>query len=165
MSSEAFPWVDVIVEGKPKKRCTDHGQTFDKKSVCSECRKGLRKELPRQPKEPLPEPPAGCMSTVQIERWFVDLAKASAARAAAIEDVVPIKLPAKPSKKKRGKANAKSEGNRFRDFHDETAIANHRDRAIKAMRAACELAARREDDAIVDARDERLSAQQRGAAN
>lgn len=179
MSAEAFPWVD---EGSGK-RCTLHNKTFAKTSVCSECRKGLRKSLPKVAKEPLPEAPKGCMSSVEIERWFTELAKECAARATAIAGYTKPKPVEKTEAKTSGgkvifDATAKSKGKTKKkpekpadevvpefDFHLEASIANHRDRAIKAMRAACELATRREDDAIVDARDDRMAGRERGASH
>jgi hypothetical protein len=173
-AAEAFPWIDVVENGVAKKRCTQHGKTFAKTSVCSECRKGLRKALPKAAKEPLPAPPKGCMSSVELERWFTELAKESAARAAAIAEYTKPK-PAAKEKASRGKviydATAKSKAKApvaiatdF-DFHLEAAICNHRDRAIKAMRAATELATRREDDDIVDRRDDRMAGRERGASH
>lgn len=172
MSAEAFPWVD---EGNAK-RCTLHNRKFAKTGVCTECRKGLRQPLPKVAKDPLPVPPKGCMSSVEIERWFTELAKECAARATAI---AAYTKPVPKEKNTRGKvifdasAKAKSKGKAAAevvsafsfDFHLEASIANHRDRAIKAMRAATDLAMRREDDDIVDRRDERMAGRERGASH
>jgi hypothetical protein len=182
VNADAFPWVD---EGN-EKRCTRHDRKFARTSVCSECAKGMREPLPRVAKEPLPKPPKGCMSTVEIERWFTDLARDSAARAVAIAAYSKPRRASKDDAKVAGgtvifdatakgkrKAKGKTKGKAAKaelvvpdfDFHLEASIANHRDRAIKAMRAACDLATRREDDAIVDARDERMAGRERGAAH
>ena len=94
--------------------------------------------------EPLSAPPAGCMSAQQLEQWFVAIGKAAEASAAAIEQ------PARPPKGRRKPRK------RRLNFHDHGAIAKHRENAIKAMRAAAELALRRE---------KRIVERQRGATN
>jgi hypothetical protein len=141
--THALPWV---ADGN-KQRCTLHDVTFPKTRTCPQC--AIGGPPIRLAREQLPPPPKGCLSTVAIERWYVELAKESAASASDVEQ----------------RANAKGKGILVetgeeievlvRNFHDETAIAKHREIAIKAMRAANELATRREDDEIVDIRDER----------
>ncbi len=91
---------------------------------------------------PLPKPPKGCKSSVELERWFTELAIAAAKSATALARI--------PRRK--------------RDF-DETGMAKHRDVAIKAMRAAGELALRRDDKALVDAREKRIRDRQRGVSH
>jgi hypothetical protein len=169
-SADALPWVDVVVNGKPMRRC-QHGD-FARTDVCKKCTK-TRRAMPKAEKVDLPEPPKGCMSSVQIERWFVEMAESSRASAERIEAAYkqpkpppPPTPPTKPTKKGAAAKPAEPEvAAVFRDFHDEAAIANHRDRAIKAMRAATELATRREDDWIVDRRDEVLAGRERGASH
>lgn len=121
---------------------------FPKTQVCPKCpREGLAPiKLAR---EQLPPPPKGCMSTVQIEAWFTALAKNAAASAELVEKRAERKVRAIIIE------TGEETEVEARDFHDEGAIAKHREIAIKAMRAANELAARREDDELVDIRDER----------
>jgi len=165
-----------MVDGKPMRKC-EHG-TFPRTSVCKKCT-AARRAMPKPEKAELPVPPKGCKTSIEIERWFTELAEASLASAVRIEAAYnmpkpkPPKPPPKPTKQGRGKKSAPAPAEEpatataiiGRDFHDEAAIANHRDRAIKAMRAATELATRREDDWIVDRRDELMAASERGESN
>lgn len=142
--STALPWV---AEGT-KQRCTLHDVVFAKTRTCPECPIGGPPiKLAR---EQLPKPPKGCLSTTAIEAWFVALAKDALKSADDVEE---------RANEKHGQGILVATGEAvtvlLRDFHDETAIAKHRELAIKAMRAANELATRREDDEIVDIRDER----------
>lgn len=149
--ADALPWV---AEGR-KQRCTLHEQTFAKTDACPQCvsaERGLPIKLAR---DVLPKPPKGCMSAVQIEAWFTALAKESAQSAVNVEERADTL----------GKGVLIETGEEVevvtRDFHYEVAIAKHREVAIKAMRAANELANRREDDELVDIRD----ARNRGASH
>lgn len=83
-------------------------------------------------------PPKGCMSSQALEAWFVTLAR----KAADAADEVDVS-----------------------DFHGEGAIAKHRDNAIKAMRAATDLALRREDEELVRRRARFIRDRQRGASH
>lgn len=141
----ALPWVS---EGPKHRRCTEHDLVFPKTQVCPKCPKEGLAPI-KLAREQLPPPPKGCRSMTEIEAWFVSLADEARASAVDVET----------------RANAKREGVLVttgevvevlvRDFHDEAAIAKHRENAIKAMRAAADFAARREDDELVDLRDER----------
>lgn len=86
-------------------------------------------------------PPRGCKGQDELERWFVAVALAAERSASRV---------------------ARLKG---KDFHDESSIAKHRDNAIKAMRAAGELALRREDTALVNAREKRIRDRARGASH
>lgn len=120
--TQASPWIrngDVV-------RCTRHSVEFSLPSTCDQCAAD-----PFPPPSEIDiqvEPPDGCLSLTDIERWFVSIAKEA-------------------------RASAK---NPDEDFHVDAAIAKHRDVAIKAMRGAAELAMRRTDEAIVNAREKRI---------
>lgn len=97
------------------------------------------------------------MSSVQLERWFVALAKQSAAAADGLDAAYPLPDP------ETGKSAAivvvdvtAGVTVNLRDFHTEGAIVKHREIAIRAMRAATELAREREDQHLVEERDREL---------
>lgn len=116
----------------------------------------------RAAKAKLPTPPKGCLSSVQVERWFIATARAAEASAKLVIDRMTATFDAvteKSSNKTKGPTAP------AHDFHDEIAIAKHRDTAIKAMRAATELALRREDDELVSNKDAEIAARGRGATN
>jgi hypothetical protein len=135
-------------------RCIRHGVTFDPRAAesCAGCAADPGPELDA-PQIELPAPPRGCMSTEQIERWHVQEAKG----------VVNLrrKLTAKPARKKVA-TGKKAKGEPVLDLHAFNAAAKLQECAIKHMRAAAELASRREDEAIVKIR-ERLERQRERA--
>lgn len=134
--TDALPWVD---EGN-RKRCTKHARVFGRTEICEDCAGEPRTSIAAT-KDPVAPPPKGCLSAVQLEAWFVALGRAAVASAGTV------------TKRKR------------LTFHDHSSIAKHRDNAIKAMRAALELAQRREDDAIVEAREAAMLGRDRGAGH
>ena len=55
-------------------RCARHDEAFSLTSSCSQCATDLGPPPHQENDEPLPPPPPGCLSTVDAERRFVDLA-------------------------------------------------------------------------------------------
>jgi hypothetical protein len=138
MVTESMPWVR---EGDSV-RCKRHDVLFDPSlGSCAACDRDPGPEPADDIEAELPTPPDKCFSSEAIERWFTTLAVAARESARRV---------------------AKREK---RDFHDESAIAKHRETAIKAMRAAGELALRREDEALVRARERRIRDRARGASH
>jgi hypothetical protein len=108
-------------------RCPRHGDEYKALEQCPKC-KADPGPAPSEAKLKLPEPPPGCRSAADREAWFVKLADetlADVARMSALDS---------------------------EDWHVEVAIKSHRDTAIKAMRAAQELGAKREEAELVEAR-------------
>jgi hypothetical protein len=142
----ALPWVS---EGSKHRRCTEHDVVFPKTQVCPKCPKEGLAPI-KLARAQLPKPPKGCKSMTEIEAWFVSLAEEARTSASDVERRASDKLT-------EGVVVATGEVVEVltRDFHDEAAIAKHRENAIKAMRAAADFASRREDDELVDIRDER----------
>lgn len=135
----ARPWI----RAGEKTRCTRHSVDFVLPNTCPGCGADPGAPIEDEIDAPLPKPPKGCKSLVQLEHWFTELAIAAAKSAASLARI--------PRRK--------------RDFHDESGMAKHRDVAIKAMRAAGELALRRDDKALVDAREKRIRDRQRGVSH
>lgn len=104
--------------------CPKHGVEYGALEQCGPCQAGDPATVARESKRTAPKPPAGCRSVEQHERWFTTLADK------ALADVTRLGR----SKKK--------------DWHTEVAIKGHRDTAIKAARAAAELATAREEEAL-----------------
>lgn len=162
MTAEALPWVK---EGKGK-RCTKHDCWFSKTAVCKACATDKDRAPIKASKDPLPRPPAGCMSSVQLERWFTALAKRSLESAELVAKAYPLDAASVAGAIVVVDASDPlAHKIHVRDFHDEGAISKHRDNAIKAMRAAAELALRREDDHYVDAKHERIDARGKGKSH
>jgi hypothetical protein len=159
----ALPWVPEKRDGVDGLRCLREGAKhgwFVPPQECPGCTLNPIIVIDDTIDEPLPPPPEGCMSTEAIEVWFVAIALAAEKSANAID---ARRQPRPPKKKPRKGAPAPKL--RVLDFHDEGAIAKHRDNAIKAMRAANELASRREDETIVKRREKRIAERQRGASH
>jgi hypothetical protein len=159
-----MPWV---TEGNVK-RCTAHDCTFAKNKVCPTCTASKARTALRATKMPVPVAPKGCMSSVQLERWFVELAKKSAAAADEIAAAYPVPKPA--PKEGQGpiivvEVGADGVRAQVRSFHEDVAIAKYNDVAIKSMRAAAALCARREDDDIVERRHRELVERDQGASH
>jgi hypothetical protein len=160
MQSDARPWVR---EGK-KMRCSRHNVTFVLPHTCDACNEDPGPPLEEEPDAPV-KAPKGCRTVEEHERWFVALANAAQASANAL-----AKLRRLPKKKKKAKGievvdvTAGPVIEDLRDFHDEAAIAKHREVALKANRAAAGLAIRRTDDVLVNAREKRIQDRARGAA-
>lgn len=151
--------------------CARHGITFKVTASCPGCDADPGPELELLEPIALPKAPAGCMSTVQHERWFTALAKRSAAAAdrLAALDVKREKWradhqPAQPEvvfpPEEAGAAAAPAlPAELYFDFHLESNQAKHRDVGIKAGRAAAQLAQLREDAHVVLERERRLRKQ------
>lgn len=108
--------------------CPKHDVEYGALEQCGVCASGDRAEPTATKRAAAPKPPAGCRSIEQHERWLTKLADD------ALRDVQRLR-------KTKGK-----------DWHTEVAIKGHRDTAIKAARAATELAAIREDAHLLDDR-------------
>jgi hypothetical protein len=133
-----MPWVR---EGD-KVRCRRHDVLFDPSmGSCATCDKDPGPEITSDGDTDLPAAPDGCLSSESIERWFVSLAVASRRAATKIAKGKIVTL------------------------QSESTVAKHREVAIKAMRAAAEFALRREDEAIVRAREKRIRDRMRGASH
>jgi hypothetical protein len=160
-ASEARPWVKV--KGSGAMRCTRHDATFLLPGVCEACGTEPARDLEDEIDAPV-LPPKGCRSLEQHERWFVKLADSAQVSANAL-----AKLRRTPKKKAKSAievvdANAPKELEDLRDFHDEAAIAKHREVALKANRAAAVLAQRRTEEALVNAREKRIRDRARASA-
>lgn len=149
--SSARPWV----RKGDTTHCERHGTDFVLPATCTQCDADPGSPVDDEIDAPLPKPPAGCKSPVQIERWFVSLAEAAQRSAAAVGLTTTFDA----------SKNRKTKTRRELDFHDHSAIAKHRDNALKFMRAATELALRRDDNALVVAREKRIRDRQRGASH
>ena len=108
--------------------CPKHGVEYGALEQCGVCAGGDPAEPVTTAKAAAPKPPRGCRSIEQHEQWLTKLADD------ALRDVARLR-----------KAKTK-------DWHTEVAIKGHRDTAIKAARAATELAAVREDTQLLEDR-------------
>lgn len=164
------PWVP---EGKGYKCVRHGGAAFTPPATCPQCVDDTGEPLDVEVDAPLSKAPSGCMTTVQLERWYTALAKRSEKSAEAIRKRLETPAPASsaapivvfdatPAPEADAPAAA---GAATGSFHDEIAIAKHRDTAIKAMRRAEVLAVRREDEEIVRRREKRQRKRDRGATN
>lgn len=123
--------------------CLRHGSTWKAaKPSCAKCKTDPGPAVLAVEAVTVPEAPAGCMSSIERERWFSDLALAAAADAQRLADGT------KPVEGKAAEVN----------FHAEANIVKHRELALKLGRAASDLALRREDEHIVAVRDKELEA-------
>lgn len=175
MNEAARPWVkaDPAPDGRPQRQCLRHKVTFLKNATCTACDLEPGAPLDEYLDKPMcVKPPTGCMSTEQLERWFVALAKKSASDAEALAKAYP--LPSSDKKRRSEKAativvvdttQGAIVGERVRNFHDDIAISKYRDVAIKAARAATELAERREDEDLVRRRGRWIRDRDKGAAH
>lgn len=160
-----MPWRKV---GRGRE-CTRHKTTFALTESCPECNVDPGPELGQLEAIELAKPPAGCMSSVQLERWFISLAKRAAAAADRLVDL-PDQLQAWLEEHKKPEVGTvvytapeqietEAELAPGLDFHAESNIAKHREVALKAMRAAKELALLREDAHTVLERERRMRKQ------
>jgi hypothetical protein len=120
-------------------RCPRHGIEYKALEQCPKCETDPGPSPSEKPIK-LPKPPKGCYTAAQREAWFIDLANKT------LKDVDRLAKTLKPDAKR--EADAGEDGN----WHTENAIKAHRDTAIKAMRAAQELGAAREEAELVEAR-------------
>jgi hypothetical protein len=135
---ESHPWKR---EGT-KIRCLRHDDLFDPSvRTCLKCDDDPGPEVSDEIDEPLPAAPEGCLDSSQIERWFVTIAQAE-----------------------RRAANRLA-NDRVHSASSGALICKHREVAIKAMRAAAEIALRREDEALVKAREKRIRDRMRKASH
>lgn len=109
-------------------RCLRHNVVFETTAGCGPCAQDPG-PAPTEVKEPPAKPPRGCLSTEQIER-------------AMVTEATEIQ------KLRRELARAK-----VKDTHVYNSIAKLSDCWAKLMRAAAACATRREDEAIVAARE------------
>lgn len=122
-------------------RCLRHSVLFDRTGECPGCAADPGPPLDPVPDEPLPSPPKGCLSLVDIERNLT-------------EEAGEIR-------KLRRKLSAK----RVKDLHAYNTIAKLADAWAKLMRAASELASRREDEVVVKRRERADRERQLGGAH
>jgi hypothetical protein len=128
----SLPWTR-LADGST--RCHRHAVTWKpNKPSCAACRTDPGPAVEAIEAVALPDPPVGCLSSEQRERWFTELAEVALGDANRLSDLAT----AKPQDV---------------DFHVESNITKHREVAIKAARAATDLALRREDEHITAARD------------
>jgi hypothetical protein len=165
-TSDARPWVKV--KGSAAMRCTRHDVTFRLPKVCEACSSEPAIDLEDEIDAPV-APPKGCRSLEQHERWFVALANAALASA---HELAKLKRRPPATKKPKKPAIEVVDINEpekidlwdLRDFHDEAAIAKHREVALKANRAAAVLAQRRTDEVQVNEREKRIRDRARASA-
>lgn len=160
-----MPWQKV---GRSYK-CARHGTTFGLTSSCPGCEADPGPELGAElAAVDLAKPPSGCMSSVQLERWFTALAKRSAAAADRLASLAvqsekwaekhrpPAPEVVFPPEEQGNAAVPTIPAALYFDFHLESNQAKHRDVSIKAARAAAQLALLREDAHTVVERERRL---------
>jgi hypothetical protein len=99
-----------------KKFCPEHGELFPRTVPCPVCRANPALPPVAVTDENAPATPPGAKSFHSLEAHFCDIADKALTDAKRIED------------KKR------------RNFHDESAVKHHREIAIKALRAAADIA-------------------------
>lgn len=117
-----------------KNFCKRHQIAYGALEQCGNCEADpgpLPSEVAPEP----PLPPKGCIDSHTREAWFTRVAND------ALADVLRLQATG-PSLDAEGET----------DWHTDVAIKQHRDTAIKAMRAAGELGVAREIDAITEAR-------------
>jgi hypothetical protein len=138
--------------------CPRHKIEYGALEQCAKCK---HDPGPRPAERPLklPAPPKDCLTAAQREAWFIKLANK------ALDDVDRLlkTLGLEPKRKasKKEPPAEPSEADLDGDWHVEVAIKAHRDTAIKAMRAAQELGAAREEAELVEARRQ-LNAKEAG---
>jgi hypothetical protein len=142
-----------------KVRCLRHSTTFDPRAAesCPGCADDPGDEIAAPNLSPS-KPPKGCMSTEAIERWYVEQAS----------DLTALRRQLTAPKKTRKVATGKKrQAEPVLDLHALNTVAKLSDAAIKCMRAAAELAARREDEDLVRQREQIERARERnvGAAH
>jgi hypothetical protein len=126
-------------------RCPRHQIEYEALKQCPICfptEPGVKPDPgppPAEKKLKLPKPPKGCVSAAEREAWFVKLANET------LKDVARL---AKGLTTAGGKSSDEDDST----WHTENAIKAHRDTAIKAMRAAHELGAAREEAELVEER-------------
>jgi hypothetical protein len=125
-------------------RCPRHGELFDPSvATCAGCEASPGPDLHDEIDDPLPSPPDGCVTTEEIERALV----------AAAWDLRKVANDLTRKSKGKNKIQALS------------VAAKYWDTALKALRAAADLALRREDEALVKAREKRIRDRARGTSN
>ena len=143
-----------------KQFCARHETLFGRAESCAGCVADPGTASADEPDEVEP-PPEGCLATLAIEREFV-------AEAKFLGDLA-LRLIAKSRSSKRrvmdGADDPDADEEPVLDTHLCNSIAKLSEGKVKCLRAAAELACRREDDAIV-ARDKREKRElDRGAAH
>jgi hypothetical protein len=143
-----------VLEGEGL-RCLRHGEVFAKTSACSGCVRDPGPSIDSRA-ETLPKPPAGCMSTEQLERLHVQQAK---------ELIALRRKLCAPAKRKKVATGETTSGEPVLDLHAYNTATKLADAATKHLRAAGELARVREDAAIVARREREEAELARGAAH
>lgn len=133
-----------------------HGVTFARTSACIGCVESPGAQIDEDPEEPVVAP-KGCLSTVDIERKYIQLA----------DDLQTLILKITRGKKRprrRGEGDD-IEADPVIDLHAYNTVAKLKDCRIKALRQAYACAAAREHEAIVARREREKRELERGAAH
>jgi hypothetical protein len=132
--TDARPWSK---EGTDY-RCLRHGVVFTPPATCAQCMSDPGPALDDEIDEPMDPPPKGCASLEAHEREFTKIASFAEKQA---RELVKVGL----------------------GTLSQNCAAKWIDTAVKARRAAADLAARREDEESVRKREKRIVARSRGA--
>lgn len=133
--------------------CARHNERFAKTGSCSACANDLGPAPDQESDEPMPPPPAGCLSTVDLEARLLSDADALA-------DLIVRLDPDRDAPKPKGKAPVAG----F-DYHVANTIGKLFAERTKLLRAAMVCARAREDEVIVKRREAREREMQRGATH